>query len=92
MRSVVAGVLAKRSTAAVLFRRSLAQLATTTVGRGLAGPPKPGETDDALKVPLRTASTSEAAATRMHAIFATDLTRVVASGPADPEEARSEPT
>ena len=45
------------------------------------------ETDDALKVLLRTASTNEAAAARMHAIFTTQLTRVVARGPADPEEA-----
>jgi hypothetical protein len=53
----------------------------------LAGQPETGETDDALKVLLRTASTSEPAAARLHAIFTTQLTRVVASGPADPEEA-----
>jgi AcrR family transcriptional regulator len=45
------------------------------------------ETDDALKVLLRTAFTNEAAAARMHAIFTTQLTQVVATGPADPEEA-----
>jgi len=45
------------------------------------------ETDDALQVLLRTAFTNEAAAARMHAIFATQLTRVVANGPADPQEA-----
>jgi AcrR family transcriptional regulator len=45
------------------------------------------ENDDALKVLLRTAVTNEAAAARMHAIFTTQLTHVVAAGPANPTEA-----
>ena len=45
------------------------------------------ETDAALKVLLRTAFTNAAAAARMHAIFATQLTGVVATAVADPEEA-----
>jgi AcrR family transcriptional regulator len=45
------------------------------------------ETDEALQVLLRTAFTNAAAAARMHAIFTTQLTQVVASGPANPTEA-----